>query len=363
MKLPTPLRWLTAVPAALRRMREDVEAVVRNDPACRSRVEALVAYPGMHALWIHRVAHDLWTHGHVLPARLVSHGSRFLTGVEIHPGARIGHGVFIDHGMGVVIGETSTIGDGCILYKGVVLGGTSRERTVRHPQLGKNVTVGSNACILGHIEVGEGARIGAVDTIVCHTDFDGLCAAAKWLREGVEPYPGSDADARAIDTRMGTPSPIGERFDRAIRGRPHDEGLFGLVVRHLSSGLSDAGLWAPIDAAATEHAAQEAEARRHAQRFERLRGTPHGVAYVDVTSDFEARRKPYDKTLLLLLGQEREPIAVVVDRDTVSIAAAFDSGIDFLALFKLSGGMPTRVSVPRARLGDVFAALGVDAPV
>ena len=207
------------------------------------------------------------------------------------------------------------------------------------------------------------ARIGAVDTIVCHTDFDGLCAAAKWLREGVEPYPGADADARAIDTRMGTPSPIGERFDRAIRGRPHDEGLFGLVVRHLSSGLSDAGLWAPIDAAATEHAAQEAEARRHAQRFERLRGTPHGVAYVDVTSDFEARRKPYDKTLLLLLGQEREKIAVVVDRDTVSIAAAFDSGIDFLALFKLSGGMPTRVSVPRARLGDVFAALGVDAPV
>ena len=166
MKLPTPLRWLTAVPAALRRMREDVEAVVRNDPACRSRVEALVAYPGMHALWIHRVAHDLWTHGHVLPARLVSHGSRFLTGVEIHPGARIGHGVFIDHGMGVVIGETSTIGDGCILYKGVVLGGTSRERTVRHPQLGKNVTVGSNACILGHIEVGEGARIGSGSVVV-----------------------------------------------------------------------------------------------------------------------------------------------------------------------------------------------------
>ena len=112
------------------------------------------------------MAHDLWTHGHPLAARLLSHATRFATGVEIHPGARIGHGVFIDHGMGVVIGETSTIGDGCLLYKGVVLGGVSRDRTVRHPQLGKNVVVGSNACILGHIEIGEGARIGSGSVVV-----------------------------------------------------------------------------------------------------------------------------------------------------------------------------------------------------
>lgn len=206
------------------------------------------------------------------------------------------------------------------------------------------------------------ARIGAFDTIVCHTDFDGLCAAAKWLRGGVEPYPGADADARAIDTRIGAPGPIGERFDRALRGRPHDEGLFGLVVRHLATGLADAGLWGPIDRAAAEYAAQEEEARRLARGFERLRGAPHGVAYVDVTPREDSPRRAYDKTLLLLLGQERERIAVVVDRDTVSLAAPFDSGIDFLALLGLSGGMPTRVSVPLQRLGDVWKALGVSTP-
>ncbi|GAC1351955.1 MAG: serine O-acetyltransferase [Polyangiales bacterium] len=166
MKVPTLIRWIADVPRVLRGMREDVDAVVRNDPACRSRLEALVAYPGVHAVWVHRVAHDLWINGHPFTARLVSHGARFATGVEIHPGARIGRGVFIDHGMRVVLGETASIGDGCLLYKGVVLGGTTRERTVRHPQLGKNVVVGSNACILGHIEVGDGARIGSGSVVV-----------------------------------------------------------------------------------------------------------------------------------------------------------------------------------------------------
>ncbi len=199
-------------------------------------------------------------------------------------------------------------------------------------------------------------RIGPVDTICCHTDFDGLCAAAKWMRGGVEPYPGADQDARAIDTRIGAPGPIGERFDRALRGRPNDEGLFGLVVRHLATGLADPGLWAPIDEAAAAYAAQEDEARRLARDYVRLRGAPHGVAYVDVTT---TRRRTYDKTLLLLLGQERETISIVVDGDTVALAAPFDSGVDFLALLGLSGGMPTRVSVPRARLPDIWKALRV----
>ena len=206
------------------------------------------------------------------------------------------------------------------------------------------------------------ARIGEVDTIVCHTDFDGLCAAAKWMRGGVEPYPGADDDARAIDTRIGTPSAIGQRFDRAIRGRPHDEGLFGLIVRHLSTGLADAGLWGPIDAAGSEYESQEAEARRLARGFVRVKGAPHGVAFVDVTPAEGEKRKTYDKTLLLLLGQERETIAVVVDRDTIALAAAFDSGVDFLQLLGLSGGMPTRVSVPRSRWGEVWKALGVREP-
>ncbi len=201
-------------------------------------------------------------------------------------------------------------------------------------------------------------RVGPVDTVCCHGDFDGLCSAAKWLRSGREPYPGADADARAVDTRIGRPGAIGERFDRALRGRPNDEGLFGLIVRHLASGLSDAGLWTPIDEAAAAYAAQEEEARRLAHDYRRLRGVPHGVAYVDVTA---ARKRTYDKTLLLLLGQERETISIVVDGDTVALAAPFDSGVDFLALLGLTGGMPTRVSVPRARLGDIWKALRTSA--
>jgi hypothetical protein len=118
-------------------------------------------------------------------------------------------------------------------------------------------------------------------------------------------------------------------------------------------------LWATVDAAGEEYAAQEAEARHLARRYERLKGNPRGVAFVDITDEVAERKKKYDNTLLHLLGQERETISVVVDRDNVSLAAPFDSGVNFLALLGLSGGMPTRVSVPRARLDDVMKALGV----
>ncbi len=147
-------------------MRQDVEAACSNDPAARSRLEVALTYPGIHALWAHRVAHDLWNDGEKLSARFLAHMSRFVTGVEIHPGARIGHGVFIDHGMGVVIGETATVGDGCLIYKGVVLGGTSLEHRVRHPQVGRDVVIGSNACVLGNITIGDGARIGSGSVVV-----------------------------------------------------------------------------------------------------------------------------------------------------------------------------------------------------
>jgi hypothetical protein len=197
------------------------------------------------------------------------------------------------------------------------------------------------------------ARIGRVETVVCHTDFDGLASAAKWMRDGVEPYSGCDDDARAIDTRLGKPSPVAERIDRALRARPGDAGLFGVVVRHLARGLEDAGLWVPIDAAAAELVPVEKETRRAAQGYERL---PPGVAIVDVTSGFGR----VDKTLLLLMGQEREPVSVVLDKENVAIAARFDSGINFLQLFGLAGGMPTRVSLPRKKLGEALAALGVD---
>lgn len=144
----------------------DIDAVLRHDPAARSRLEVILTYPGLHALWMHRLAHGLWKRGWALMARLLSHFNRFLTGVEIHPGAVIGRGVFIDHGMGVVIGETTVIGDECILYKGVVLGGTRTERTTRHPQIGKQVVIGSNACVLGGIHIGDGARIGSGSVVI-----------------------------------------------------------------------------------------------------------------------------------------------------------------------------------------------------
>ncbi len=194
-------------------------------------------------------------------------------------------------------------------------------------------------------------RAGAVDTIVCHVDFDGLASGAKWMRGGIEPYEGCDVDARAIDTRTGTPGPIAVRIDRALRGRPRDQALFGLVVRHLAAGLADRSLWGPIDEAGSQLAAMEAETRRLATRYQRLEP---GMVVVDASK----RDGAYDKTLLLLIGQERARIACVIDGDVVTFAAQFDSGVNFLVAFGISGGMPTRVSVQRARLEESLTALG-----
>lgn len=192
---------------------------------------------------------------------------------------------------------------------------------------------------------------GPVDTVCCHIDFDGLCAAAKWIRGGVEPYEGADDDARAIDTRMGTPSPRAAMIDRALRGRPRDDGLKGIVVRFLVGGASDTGLWQPIAEAASEFESMEEEANRLAKRYR----IADEVALVNATE----RKTAYDKTHLLLLGQERARIAVVYDRTTVTAAARFDSGVNLLEMFDLEGGMPTRVSVPRKKLGFVLERLGV----
>lgn len=207
-------------------------------------------------------------------------------------------------------------------------------------------------------------RAGVVDTIVCHTDFDGLCSAAKWLRGGTEPYPGADRDAHAVDTRLGRPSSIGERFDRAIRARPRDTALFGIIVRHLAAGIADASLWLPIDEAGRELAVIEERTRKLASGYEMVRvpgakTTPIGrpfpeIAFVEVSR--EGGR--YDKTQLLLMGQERCPVAIVVDGENLTVAAAFDSGFNFLDILGLSGGMPTLVSVSRKKLCDLFAALG-----
>jgi|YNPNPStandDraft_1061719.scaffolds.fasta_scaffold01396_5 serine O-acetyltransferase len=147
-------------------IKEDVQTAFRRDPAARSFLEVILCYPGLHAIWFHRVAHWLWTRGHRLMARFLSHVSRFLTGVEIHPGARIGRRLFIDHGMGVVIGETAEIGDDCLLYQGVVLGGTSRDKGKRHPTLRDRVVVGAGAVVLGPVLLGRGSRVGAGSVVI-----------------------------------------------------------------------------------------------------------------------------------------------------------------------------------------------------
>jgi serine O-acetyltransferase len=145
---------------------EDIQTVFAKDPAARSTLEVLLCYPGLHALWLHRLAHFLWQRRLRLPARLISHLSRFFTGIEIHPGATIGHRFFIDHGAGVVIGETSEIGDDVLIYQGVVLGGTTSEKKKRHPTLCNNVVLGAGAIALGAITIGEGARIGSGSVVI-----------------------------------------------------------------------------------------------------------------------------------------------------------------------------------------------------
>jgi len=149
------------------RLREDIACIRERDPAARSSWEVLTCYPGLHALVIHRFAHAAWGRGWYWLGRFLSHLGRFLTGIEIHPGATIGRRVFIDHGMGVVIGETAEVGDECTIYQGVTLGGTSLTKGAkRHPTLGRGVIVGANSQVLGGFTVGDGARVGSGAVVV-----------------------------------------------------------------------------------------------------------------------------------------------------------------------------------------------------
>ncbi|MCB9521389.1 MAG: serine O-acetyltransferase [Myxococcales bacterium] len=186
------------------RAREDVDAVLAHDPAARTALEVLLVYPGLHAIWAHRVAHVLWRRGHVITPRVIAHFSRGLTGVEIHPGARVGRRVFIDHGMGIVIGETAAVGDECLLYKGVVLGGTSLARTERHPTLGRGVVVGTNACILGPIHVGDGAKIGS-NSVVVRDVPEGATAVGVPGKVAAAPH---DSRARLMHAHGDLPDPV-----------------------------------------------------------------------------------------------------------------------------------------------------------
>lgn len=165
---------LSGARTALSRVREDLAAAKLRDPAARSGAEIAVLYPGLHAIWSHRVAHALWERGLRFPARALSQVTRWLTGIEIHPGAVIGRRFFIDHGMGVVIGETAEVGDDVMLYHGVTLGGRTREGGKRHPTLGDGVAVGAGAKILGPITIGAGSVVGANAVVTRDAPDDSL---------------------------------------------------------------------------------------------------------------------------------------------------------------------------------------------
>lgn len=150
----------------LKRIKEDIENIFENDPAARSTLEVILTYSGLHATWSHRIAHWFYKHHFYFVARVISQVSRFFTGIEIHPGAKIGRRFFIDHGMGVVIGETCEIGDNVILYQGVTLGGTGKEKGKRHPTLQDNVLVATGAKVLGSITIGENSKIGAGSVVL-----------------------------------------------------------------------------------------------------------------------------------------------------------------------------------------------------
>jgi serine O-acetyltransferase len=148
------------------RIREDVDTVFKKDPAAGGVIEVLTCYPGLHAVWMYRVAHFFWGKRWRLCARLISHFARFLTNIEIHPGAVIGRRFFIDHGAGVVIGETAEIGDDVLMYHGVLLGGVTLQKKKRHPTIGNNVMIGAGTIVLGPIHIGDGARIGAASLVI-----------------------------------------------------------------------------------------------------------------------------------------------------------------------------------------------------
>ncbi len=149
------------------RLKSDINCILERDPAARSRWEVLTCYPGLHAVLLHRPAHWCWLHGFKWMGRFISHIARWLTGIEIHPGAKVGNRVFFDHAMGVVVGETAEIGDGCTIYQGVTLGGTSLYKGAkRHPTLGKDVVVSAGAKVLGGFEVGDGAKIGSNAVVI-----------------------------------------------------------------------------------------------------------------------------------------------------------------------------------------------------
>lgn len=191
----------------MKTIKEDIQTVFKKDPAARSLMEILICYPGLHAIWVHRIAHFLWVRGFHFTARFLSHINRFFTGIEIHPGAEVGRRFFIDHGAGVVIGETTEIGDDVLLYQGVVLGGVSLEKKKRHPTIGNNVMIGAGTIVLGPVHIGDGARIGAASLVVNDVPENSIAVGVP-ARIGLG---FSDRDIQELaDNKL--PDPIAEAF-------------------------------------------------------------------------------------------------------------------------------------------------------
>jgi serine O-acetyltransferase len=194
-------------------LRRDIQAVRERDPAARSTLEVLLCYPGVHALVFHRFAHAIWRRGFTVLARFVSHVARFLTGIEIHPAAQLGPGLFIDHGMGVVIGETAEVGENVTLLQGVTLGGTSLKREKRHPTLGDNVVVGAGAKIIGGFKIGDGSRIGAGSVVVREVPTNSVVVGVPGrvtYRDGQRVAGGIDLDQTDL------PDPVSKAIEQLL---------------------------------------------------------------------------------------------------------------------------------------------------
>lgn len=242
------------------RLREDIACILERDPAARSFWEVLTCYPGLHALVVHRWAQHVWRAGWPGMARWISNLGRFLTGIEIHPGARIGRRVFIDHGMGVVIGEMAEIGDDCTIYQGVTLGGTSLSKGAkRHPTLGARVIVGANACVLGGFTVGEGARVGS-GAVVTRPVPPGATAVGNPARiiEAAAEAAREEASSRMGFSAYGVTQgddPVAQAMKGLIdnaAGTSHQVALLWAAIEKLSRANVSSSDCLPMDAQTTE---------------------------------------------------------------------------------------------------------------
>jgi serine O-acetyltransferase len=217
----------------LETVRDDIQAIFERDPAARSRFEVLLCYPGLHALLFHRFAHALWRRSWHLSARLISQFARWMTGIEIHPGARIGRRLLIDHGMGVVIGETAEVGDNVTLYQGVTLGGVSLDPGKRHPTIGDDVVIGAGAAVLGPFTVGRGARIGSNAVVIREVSPGATVVGVPAHQVGPQPV-GEETcfPAYGVSPGRATIDPVSRAIDRLVAQVETLEGRLAELEAH-----------------------------------------------------------------------------------------------------------------------------------